>query len=185
MGGAAMIRGLRESRWALGVFIGLTVSACAMDESLRTSAKEATPYPPPGYNHTVQSSDVALYWNCARPDAAVVQVSGVAFNPWASQPVRFLELELVGVDSGERTVSEVGAEARDMQILTNQSTPFHLRLRTAGSESRLDLYYRYKFQDGGRDRMLASLAWNAPLLLAQQVQFRVRDACSETQHRVR
>jgi len=128
---------------------------------------------------------VVLYWNCARPEPGVVEISGLAFHPWNSQPVRSLELERVGVDSREHTVSEVGAEARDMQILTNQSTPFHLRLRTAGSESRLDLYYRYKFQDGGRDRMLASLAWNAPILLAQQVQFRVRDACSETQHRVR
>ena len=176
---------MRGIRFALSVLVGIALSGCAVDGSFMGSAPPATPYPPPGYNHTIQSSAVALYWNCTRPEPAVVEVSGLAFNPWSSQPVRSLELELVGVDSGERTVSEVGAEARDMQILTNQSTPFHLRLRTAGSESRLDLYYRYKFQDGGRDRMLASLAWNAPILLAQQVQFRVRDACSETQHRVR
>lgn len=181
-----MIRGMREIRLALVVFIGLTLSACAMDESLRRSAKEATPYPPPGYSHTVQSSDVALYWNCARPDAAVVEVSGVAFNPWASQPVRFLELELVGVDSGERTVSEVGTKARDVQLFTNQSTPFHLNLRTTGGEARVDLYYRYQFQDEGSHRMDASLAWDGPVLFAQsQKQFRVLDACSETQHRVR
>jgi len=176
---------MRGIRFALSVLVGIALSGCAADGSFTGSAPPATPYPPPGYNHTVQSGAVVLYWNCARPEPGVVEISGLAFNPWNSQPVRSLELELVGVDSREHTVSEVGAEARDMQILTNQSTPFHLRLRTAGSESRLDLYYRYKFQDGGRDRMLASLAWNAPILLAQQVQFRVRDACSETQHRVR
>ncbi|OGB93015.1 MAG: hypothetical protein A2Z31_07755 [candidate division NC10 bacterium RBG_16_65_8] len=176
---------MREIRFALLVLVGSALSGCAADGSFTGSAPQATPYPPPGYSHTVQSSAVVLYWNCAQPEPTVVELNGLAFNPWSSQPVRSLEVELVGVDSRERTVSEVGAEARDRQILTNQSTPFHLRLRTAGSESRLDLYYRYKFQDGGRDRMLAGLAWDAPILLAQQVQFRVRDACSETQHRVR
>jgi hypothetical protein len=175
---------VRGIRFALSVLVGIALSGCAADGSFTGSAPQATPYPPPGYSHTVQSSAVALYWKCARPEPTVIEVSGLAFNPWSSQPVRSLELELVGVDSRERTVSEVGAEARDTQILTNQSTPFHLRLQTAGSESRLDLYYRYKFQDGGRHRMLAGLAWDGPILLAQQVQFRVRDACSETQHRV-
>lgn len=180
-----MARQKRGMRLTFSVLVGIGLLGCAADGSFVASAPPAEPYPPPGYRHTVQSSAVVLYWNCERPEPTVVEVSGLAFNPWQSQPVRSLELELVGVDSRERTVSEVGAEARDTQILTNQSTPFHLRLRTAGSESRLDLYYRYKFQDGGRDRMLAALAWDGPVLLAQQVQFRVRDACSESQHRVR
>jgi len=180
-----MILEMRGIRLALVVLLGLTLSACAMDESLRPSAKAATPYPPPGYSHTVQSSDVALYWNCARPESAVVQVSGVAFNPWASQPVRFLELELVGVDSGERTVSEVGTKAPDIQLFTSESTPFQLSLRTTGGETRVDLYYRYQFQDDGHHPKEASLAWDGPILFEQaQKQFRVRDACSETQHRV-
>jgi hypothetical protein len=96
-----------------------------------------------------------------------------------------LELELVGVGSGERTVSEVGAQAPDIELLTSQSTPFQLNLRTTGAEARFDLYYRYKFQDDGHDRKEASLAWDGPSLFAQsQKQFRVRDACSETLHRV-
>jgi len=182
--GVAMKQEMIGIRLALSVLVGIGLSACAADESLRASAREATPYPPPGYSHTVQSSAVALYWNCARPESAVVQVSGLAFNPWSSQPVRFLELELVGVGSGERTVSEVATKARDIQLFTNQSTPFELNLRTTGGETRLDLYYRYRFQDGGRDLLVASPAWNGPILLAQQVQFRVLDACSETLHRV-
>jgi hypothetical protein len=171
-------------RFALSVLVGIGLSACAVDESLRASAREATPYPPPGYSHTVGSGAVALYWTCGRPETGVMQVSGLAFNPWSSQPVRFLELELVGVDSAERTVSEVGTKAPDIQLFTNQSTPFQLSLRTTGGESRFDLYYRYQFQDRGHNPLQASLAWDGPILLVQQMQFRVWDACSETLHRV-
>jgi hypothetical protein len=129
---------------------------------------------------------VALYWNCARSEPGVVEVNGLAFNPWSDQPVRFLEIELVGVVGPyDRTVSAAHTKAPDIQLFTNQSTPFQLSLRTTGTESRLDLYYRYQFHDGGRDPFIASLAWDAPMLFAQQQQFRVRDACSETQHRVR
>jgi hypothetical protein len=165
--------------------LGLALAACTADGTFMVSAPPATPYPPPGYSHTVQSSHVALYWNCARPDPAIVEVSGVAFNPWSSQPVRDLEVEIVGVDARERTLSAARTDAPDAQLFTNESTSFHVSLRTVGGESRLDLYYRYKFQDGGRERMLADLAWDGPILLAQQIQFRVRDACSDSQHRTR
>ena len=181
-----MERQMWRIRLALACVMGIALSACAADQSLRASSKEAVPYPPPGYSHMVQSSHVALYWNCARPEAGAIQVSGLAFNPWSSQPVRYLELEIVGVDSRERTVSEAGTKARDFELLTNQSTPFQLNLRPMGGESRFDLYYRYLFHDGGRDGFIASLAWDGPVLLAQsQKQFRVRDACSESLHRVR
>jgi hypothetical protein len=181
-----MVRQLWGIRLALACVLGIALSACAADRSLTASGREPTPYPPPGYSHTVQSSHVALYWNCARPDAGIIQVNGLAFNPWSSQPVRYLELELVGVDSRERTVSEAGTKAQDIELLTNQSTPFQVNLRPMGGESRFDLYYRYVFQDGGRDGFIASLAWDGPILFAQsQKQFRVRDACSETLHRVR
>ncbi len=176
----------RSTRLALVCALGAALTACAMDQSPGGLATPATPYPPPGYTHTVQSSHVALYWNCTRPDAGSVQVSGLAFNPWSGQPIRFLELELVGVSSGERTASEVGTKAPDIELLTNQSTPFQLTLRTTGAETRFDLYYRYIFQDDRDDRRQASLAWDGPALFAQpQKQFRVRDACSETLHRVR
>jgi hypothetical protein len=184
--GTTMDRQLWGTRLVLVCALAMALSACAADQSLTASGKERTPYPPPGYSHTVQSSHVALYWNCARPDAGIIQVNGLVFNPWSSQPVRYLELELVGVDSRERTVSEAGTKAQDIELLTNQSTPFQVNLRPMGGESRFDLYYRYVFQDGGRDGFLASLAWDGPILFAQsQKQFRVRDACSETLHRVR
>lgn len=174
------------ARLALVCAVGTALSACTADQSLRGPAGGGNPYPPPGYTHTVQSSHVALYWTCARPDAGSVQVNGLAFNPWSGQPVRYLELELVGVSSGERTVSEVGTKAPDIEILPNQSTPFRLTLRTTGAETRFDLYYRYQFQEDRDDRRQASLAWDGPVLFAEpQRQFRVRDACSETLHRVR
>ena len=174
-------QGIRRAMWAC---LGFAVAACAAGESGSVAVMGAPPYyPPPGYSHTVESSQVALYWNCGRPSPGVVQVSGLAFNPWASQPVRYLEFELVGVDGGERTVSAARVEASDTQLLTHQSTPFQLTLHTTGAETRLDLYYRYQFQERGGNRMLASLAWDGPVLLAQQMQFRVWDACSDTLHR--
>jgi hypothetical protein len=180
-----MHTGDRIFPFALILAIGVALASCAADGSLSAPATQATPYPPPGFSHTIQTSAVVLYWNCGQPESNVVEVNGVAFNPWQSQPVRDLEVELVGVDVRDRTVSETSAVAPDTQIHTNQSTPFQLRLRTSGSESRLDLYYRYKFQEGGRDFIVAGPGWNGPVLLAQQMQFRVRDACSESQHRVR
>lgn len=181
-----MDRQLWGKRLASVCALGAALTACAMSQSPGGLATPPTPYPPPGYTHTIQSSHVALYWRCARPEADTLQVSGLAFNPWSSQPVRYLELELAGVDSRERTVSAAGTRARDIELLTNQSTPFQVNLRPMGGESRFDLYYRYVFQDGGRDGLIASLAWDSPVPFAQsQKQFRVRDACSETLHRVR
>jgi len=131
---------------------------------------------------------VELYWNCVRPESAIVEIHGIAFNPWQSQPVRELEVEIVGVDGRERTLSAAHTYAPVAQLFTNQSTPFQVSLRTTGKESRFDLYYRYRFQDDGDDRLRASLAWDGPVLLAQQGMLQqnlVRDACSDSQHRAR
>ncbi len=174
----------KGARLILGLVVSAALAGCAAGGSVTGVARQQTPYPPPGYSHTIQSSHVALYWNCTRPETGVVEIRGVAFNPWSSQPVRFLELELVGVSPDEHTVSEVAAEAPAIQLYTNQSTPFELHLNATGRESRFDLYYRYQFQDRGHGWMAASGAWNGPVLLAQQMQFRVLDACSDTQHLV-
>lgn len=181
-----MERQKEAARLLLWCVLGIALCSCAAGPSLTASRPEPTPYPPPGYAHMVQSSHVAIYWNCARPEPGVVQLGGLAFNPWSSQPVRFLEVELVGVDSRERTVSAAGAKAPDIEIHTNQSTPFQTTLRTTGGETRFDLYYRYLFQDGGRDGLIAGLGWDGPVRLANsQKQFRVLDACSESRHRAR
>ena len=178
------MRRMRASRIALLILAAVGLWACAADGTLQLPAAATTPYPPPGYAHQVRSSHVILYWNCTRPEPGVQRVEGLAFNPWTDQPVRFLAFDLVGVDSHERTVSQVEGEARDILLDTNQNTPFRLDLRTSGTEIRFDLFYRYRFQDTGRS-FIAGQAVGVPHLLAQTQQFMVRDACSEMQHRAR
>jgi hypothetical protein len=185
-------------KWMTGIrmgfllLLGMGLSACAADGTPLFPAAASTPYPPPGFTHMVESSHVALYWNCSRPEPGALQLAGVAVNPWSDQPVRFLEFTLVGVDTRERTVSEAKAEARDFMLRTHESSPFQLDLRTAGSEARFDLYYQYQFQDRGHSPWVAEAAWDGPSVLADQpillawtTGFMVRDACSESQHRVR
>ena len=161
-----------------GVLV-LALGACALP------AARPSPYPPDAYAHRVASSHVVLYWNCHRPGPGILRVEGEAQNPWTSQEVRFLEFELVGVDSRERTVSHAKGAAQDILIHTNQFSPFRMELRPAGSEVRFDLYYEYRFQEGEMQVRLAGPLVGAPRLLAQMQRFLARDACSETQHRAR
>ena len=182
---------MKRKRWSIRIAVllvlGLALSACAADGTFTPLASTSTPYPPSGYTHTVQSSHVVLYWNCARPEAGVLRLEGVAFNPWMSAPVQYLEFELEGVDAVAGSVSEGKAAARNIQIRTNQSSPFQIDLQTTGKEVRYDLYYQYRMNEGdGSNRMDASLDWDGPVLFAQQNRrFSVRDACSDTQHLVR
>lgn len=177
------MKGMRQIRVGLLILLGIGVVACAADGTLKQSAMTA-PYPPPGYAHTV-SAHVALYWNCSTPESGRLQVEGVAVNPWSDQPIKLLQFDLVGVDGRDRVVSEAKADARDIQIFTNQSSPFGLDLKTGGSEVRYDLFYQYRFQEGDHGAWMARVS-TGPFLLAQQTnRFMVRDACSETQHRVR
>ncbi len=180
------MRWMREIRIGLLFFLGFFLSACAADGTLQFPPMTSTPYPPPGYVHRVETSHVALYWNCTQPEPGMLQLAGLAFNPWSSQPVRFLEFELVGVNDKERTASVAKAEAQDLQLFTNQSTTFTLDLRMAGGEVRFDLYYQYRFQEGDHNRIVAGPVAGGPFLLAQQTnRFMVRDACSDSQHLAR
>ena len=182
---------MKRERWSIRVAVplvlGLALSACAADGTFKPLADTSTPYPPSGYTHTVQSSHVVLYWNCARPETASLRLEGLAFNPWMGGAIRYLELEVEGVDAGAGSVSEGKAAARDIQIHTQQSSPFQIDLRTTGKEVRFDLYYQYRMDEGdGGNRMDASLDWDGPVLFAQQNRrFSVRDACSDTQHLIR
>jgi hypothetical protein len=167
------------------VLLGSGLSACAESGGLRLPAAEPTIYPPAVFAHRVESSHVAIYWNCERPEPGVLRVQGVAHNPWSQQEVRFLELDLVGVDARERLVSQASTALADYLLRTNQISPFQLDLRTQGTEVRFDLFYRYRFHENG-DRLFAGHMVAAPRMLAQPlIQFMARDVCSETQHRVR
>lgn len=180
---------MTQIRTAALLLLGMGLSACATGGTSPTSVA-STPYPPPGYAHTVQSSHVRLFWNCTRPEPGALRLAGVAVNPWSDQPVRFLEFTLVGVDANEGSVSSAKGEAQNFLLRTWESTPFQLDLRTAGGEVRYDLYYQYRFQDTDHDRILGRVAWDGspvpgekPTLLAQTMTFMARDACSDSQHR--
>ena len=180
------MRRTRKYLAAALALVGIGLSACAADGTLQLPVMTSIPYPPPGYTYHVGNAHVDLWWNCTQPEPGILQMDGVALNPWADQPVLFLEFDLVGVGRNERTVSSIKAEAPDFQLFTGQATPFRLDLRTSGSEVRFDLYYQYRFQDRGHNAIIAGPVTSLPYLLAQQtIRFMVRDACSETQHRVR
>jgi hypothetical protein len=166
---------------------GLSLSACAGEGTMGLAAATPTPYPPPDYAHRVATSHVVLYYNCLTPSPGGVHLDGLAFNPWSSQPVGALEVELVGVDARGWSVSEAKTEARDFQLFTNQSTPFQLDLKTVGNEVRFDMYYSYLFDEGDHnDFEMSKAAWRGPILLAKQTnRFLVRDACSATAHLAR
>jgi hypothetical protein len=180
-----MLQCTRSIRSAILPALAILLSACATGDLGTASTRGGVPYPPPGYAHTSGSSPLVLYWNCTRGDSGVIRLEGHAFNPWSSQPIRYLEFDLVGVDERERSVSEATMEARDLQLFTNQSTPIALEVRPVGGEQRFDLYYRYRFQDGGRDNFLAGAGSTFPILATRLNQFRIRDACSDAQHRAR
>ena len=145
-------------------------------------------WPPSEYRHTVSTTALSQYWNCARPTPDVMRLDGLAANVWNSQPVKFMEWSLTGVDKDGRTVSTATVGAKVLQLQTNQYTTFQIDLRTTGAETQFDLYYTYQFWDGGRDSPppTASLDWDGPVLLAQQnARWYVLDACSDTQHLAR
>jgi len=99
------------------------------------------------------------------------------------QPIKFMEFNLVGVDARDHQVSATGAALPAILLWMNQVSPFRLDLKPAGTETRFDLYYEYRFDEGGNDRLFAGPPEAGPRLLAQQLRiWLVRDACSETQH---
>lgn len=174
---------VRKIRAGLLALAGVSISACAADGTWRFTAAEPGLYPPAVFSHRVGTPHVVLYWNCSRPEPGMLRVDGVAQNAGSPQAVRFLELELAGVDARERHVSQAAAALPDILLHTNQISPFRLDVRTEGSEVRFDLFYRYEFQENGHPVVVGAAA--GKFRLATQFQrFMARDVCSETQHRV-
>jgi len=141
--------------------------------------------PTAGFTNRVSSNQVVLYWHCTRPEPGILRVEGVAHNPWSSQGIRFLEFDLVGVDDRDRQVSATSAALPAALLWTNEVSAFRLDLKTAGTETRFDLYYQYRFNDAN-GRIFAGPPGAGARRLAQQLRrFLVRDVCSETQHLIR
>ena len=142
------------------------------------------------FAHRVATSEMVLLWNCLQPEPGQLRVEGVAQNPWQAQPIQYLEFELVGVNAQERRTAQVAEAARDLQIRTNQTAPFQLTLKTAGTEVRFDLYYNYRFHDtvdfgATRGVLVAGPPMASTRLFAQTQTFLVRDVCGVAQHLAR
>lgn len=161
------------------VVVAMGVTSCTAVNTPGTGA------PPEVFMHRTANSEVVLLWNCLQPASGGLRVEGVAHSPWQAQPIRFLELQLVGVDAQNRQTAEAAGKARDIQIFTNQRSPFQLDLRTVGTEARVDLFYQYLFNAEWDTAMVAGPPMVGPRLYAQTRTNMVRDACSPTQHLAR
>jgi hypothetical protein len=162
------------------------LSACAASQYDQAQVVGNTQWPPTEYRHTVSTTALRQYWNCSRTGDGM-RLDGLAANIWNSQPVRFMEWTLAGVDKDGRTVSSATVSAKVLQLWANQYTTYQIDVPTKGSEAQFDLYYTYQFWDSGKDAVpLAALDWDGPVLLAQQnARWYVLDACSDTQHLAR
>ena len=150
---------------------GLLVAGCA--------AQQPPVAVPGAFQRGASSEHVELYWTCSQPEAGLLRVDGVARNRGQAQPIRFLELELVGVNDRDRTVSEASTALPAIQLYSNEASPFRMELHSTGAEVRYDLYYRYLASEGND---LSALGFVPVQLLAQQNQrFMVRDACASRQ----
>ena len=161
------------------VVIAMGLASCVAVDTAGTGA------PPEALAHHTANSEVVLLWNCLQPASSVLRVEGLARSPWQAQPIRYLEVQVVGVNAQGRQTAEAAWKARDIQLFTNQQSPFQLELRTAGSEVRFDLYYQYLFNQEYDTTMLVGPAMVGRRLYAQTKTNMVRDACSATQHLAR
>ncbi len=158
---------LKPQLWYL-MAMALGLAACSTLGTFRVPASGPGNYPPAVYTHRVGAANVEIYWNCTQPEPGVLEMDGVVQNI-GGRTVNFMKLNLVGVGSQGGTVSQATTSLPDIALQINETSPFHMRLRTVGSEVRFDLYYHYYpgTQFGFSHRNF------------------VRDACSPTQHLVR
>ncbi len=165
-------RGRYPGAWVL-ILVCLSITGCRMvvGGDMGGGSWDSQLYPPASFGSSVSSPDLTVYWNCQRPDPARVQVDGVAQNSSGNQ-VRFVRFELAGVDASGKEVSGGQGSLRATVLYLNQTSPFTIQARTAGTEVRFDLHYSYAVQgfgDGGS---------------GTDGGFMARDVCSPTQHRV-
>jgi hypothetical protein len=162
----------------------LLLTACAAGPTPGFLMAGAPAYPPPELGHRTATPHLELYWGCTRETPDVLRVEGVARNFGQSQPVRSLEFTLLGLDREERVTTAVHATAQSVLLRDNEVTPFRLALRPTGREARVDLEYRYLFEEMDLDARLAAAA-PVPLRLARNQGSIIRDACNESLHRAR
>ncbi|MFA5028840.1 MAG: hypothetical protein WC713_13295 [Candidatus Methylomirabilota bacterium] len=160
------------------------LAACAGMEAARESEQTALAAALAEMEHRAGTPEVELTWRCVRPTPGLLVLGGYVRNPVSAQPVRDFAAELVGVDAAGQTLSAGRGEWGELTIRTSEVIPFRIPLHEAGSEVRVDLYYRYDYHE--LDRMgfrLASAA--SPFVVGSRRGYVVRDACNPSLHRIR
>ncbi len=160
-------------RLASYAIVAAVLSACTGDGTGRPPLGTAPVYPPAAFAHRVSSSDIDVYWSCARPEPDVVRLDGVVQNS-GGRDVEFVELEVNAVDARDRSMAAGRTSLKDLVLHTNQISPFTLYIRAGGTPGRLDLFYNYRL----------STRAGLPRIGRSDVRQFARDVCSETQHRV-
>ena len=118
-----------------------SLAGCAATAAHRTAEGEPAASPPTEFSHHAASPQVVLYWSCTRPAIGMLELVGVAYNPFPA-PVRYLEVEAVGLAATGQVVSQVRGGTRAYTLGSNQISPFRLNLPLAGSETRVALRFR-------------------------------------------
>jgi len=104
------------------------------------------------YAHQVTDGTVALYWNCSRPSPGIVQIQGVANNPWMVAPLEDLVLRFYGYSAQGATVVRASTMPKEYWINTNAPSPFTVNLQTKGAVAKVDLAYSYLLANEGGGR---------------------------------
>ncbi|MFI5338799.1 MAG: hypothetical protein ACHQ7N_03045 [Candidatus Methylomirabilales bacterium] len=115
--------------------------------------------------------EVALYWNCTRPEPRVLHFDGIAKN--IGREVRFLGVRVTSVDANDLVLEATALPA--IILHTDEFSPVHLQLPIRGTEARFDLFYEYPPTPVDRPDPLA----------ATMERFTAQNVCAATQYPAR
>jgi len=104
------------------------------------------------YAHQVTDGTLALYWNCNRTSAGIVQIQGMANNPYMTAPLEDLVLHFYGYSAQGATVVRASTMPKEYWINTNAPSPFTVNLQTKGAVAKVDVAYSYQLANEGGGR---------------------------------
>ena len=177
------------SRWGAWIGVGmlaiLALAACEPLAPVGAMAGGPTIWSN-DLDHRRGTPHVEVYWTC-KQTGSELRLDGLVGNPAQAGPVYYFEAELVGLDAGEKKVSDGRGQAQDDILRTGRSSPFGVTLQLSGRETRFDLFYDYRYNEGDHPNLvLAAAAPIGGLQLAQQTHdFMVVDACNPAKHKAR
>jgi hypothetical protein len=165
----------QRMRVRIGVLalVGMGLTACTSVEISRSAPAQSVAPPPEAFTHRLATPEVALYWNCTRPEAGVLHFDGIAKNI-AGREVRSLALRLTSVDANNLLLE--AAALPTIILHSDKFSPVHLQLLIRGTEARFDLSYEYP---------LAPPVDLPTPRAATTEQFTATDVCARTRYRAR